>query len=42
MHSVINVKLSKTEVGEKVSRLGEIVVGDKCGGMGEGADRSLR
>ena len=42
MHSVISVKILVTEVGEKESRLGGIVVGEKCGGMGEGTDRSLR
>ena len=42
MHSVISVEISVTEVGEKESRLGGIVFGRKCGGMGEGADRSLR
>ena len=31
MHSVISVKISVTDVGEKESRLGGIVVGGKCG-----------
>ena len=42
MHSVIIVEMSVTEVGEKESRLVGIVVVGKCGGMGEGADTSLR
>ena len=33
MHLVISVEISVTEVGEKESRLGGIVVGGKCGGM---------
>ena len=36
MLPVISVKISVTEVGEKESRLGGIVVGGKCEGMGEG------
>ena len=40
MHSVISVEISVTEVGEKESRLEGIVVGGKCGDMGEEADRS--
>ena len=31
MHSVISVEISVTDVGEKESRLGGIVVGGKCG-----------
>ena len=31
MHSVLRVEISVTEVGEKESRLGGIVVGGKCG-----------
>ena len=31
MHSLISVEISVTEVGENESRLGEIVVGRKCG-----------
>ena len=42
VHSVISMEMSVTEVGEKESRLEGIVVGGKCGGMEEGADRSLR
>ena len=42
MNSVVSVEISVTDVCEKESRLGGIVVGGKCGGMGEGADRSLR
>ena len=42
MHSVISVEISVTEVGAKEFRLGGIVVGGKCRGMVEGADRSLR
>ena len=42
MLSLISVEISVTEVGAKESRLGGIVVSWKCGGMEEGADRSLR
>ena len=42
MHPVISVAISVTEVGEKESRLGGIVIGGKCRGMTEGADRKLR
>ena len=42
MHSVISVEIAVTEVGEKESRLGGIVADGKCGGLEEGADRSLR
>ena len=31
MHSVISIEISVTEVGEKGSRLGGIVVGGNCG-----------
>ena len=40
VHSVITMEMSVTEVGEKESRLGGIVVVGKCGAMREGADRS--
>ena len=42
MYLVISVEISMTEVGEKESRLGGIVVSGKCGGMVQGAARCLK